>query len=500
MTFTEAAAHVLRLVGKPLHYKEITDVAIERGLLSHVGKSPEVTMGARLAAQVKKSSKDNPIARVKPGVFALSEWDEKVVEDGLADRTPAIDRMRAAEAANGGGSEEEGESAPREIISSPIASHRKLDDDTPPDEEEQRRRELSAAATELFESEDDDDQPIFGGPEPEVESSDAGEGREGKRRRRRRRGRTRRDEEPSDDGGDDLPTYTVSDAEPADYSEPEESFNDYESGDGEVDGSVATMIESALSRYDRGKGPVAAQNIADSLRRKLGSDASLNAAALLAVVQADNYASELSGRPPRFRISGNKIALSSWTLDKRTLEKQRALARAAEQLRESTARSLSEELKRLPQRAFGELVMVLLGRLGMTDLSVVRRPGAHGSELHLSGTLAAGGLDPKTGGAIRVPTAVMIRRDGKDIGRERVTELRGALHHYGPAAQGWLISGGQVLSGAREEAQSVGASPVVLSGRAELADLCLVYGVGVRPHRIEIPFIDVELFEGLHGR
>ena len=50
MTFTEAAAQVLRLVGKPLHYKEITDVAIEKNLLSHVGKSPEVTMGARLAA------------------------------------------------------------------------------------------------------------------------------------------------------------------------------------------------------------------------------------------------------------------------------------------------------------------------------------------------------------------------------------------------------------------------------------------------------------------
>ena len=30
MTFTEAAAQVLRLVGKPLHYKEITDVAIEK--------------------------------------------------------------------------------------------------------------------------------------------------------------------------------------------------------------------------------------------------------------------------------------------------------------------------------------------------------------------------------------------------------------------------------------------------------------------------------------
>ncbi len=67
MTFTEAAAQVLRLVGKPLHYKEITDVAIEKNLLSHVGKSPEVTMGARLAALVKKGEKDNPLVRVEAG-------------------------------------------------------------------------------------------------------------------------------------------------------------------------------------------------------------------------------------------------------------------------------------------------------------------------------------------------------------------------------------------------------------------------------------------------
>ena len=72
MTFTEAAVHVLRLVGKPLHYKEITDVAIEKDLLSHVGKSPEVTMGARLAAVVKKGGKDNLLARVKPPPAPLS--------------------------------------------------------------------------------------------------------------------------------------------------------------------------------------------------------------------------------------------------------------------------------------------------------------------------------------------------------------------------------------------------------------------------------------------
>src|SRR5580692_5298877 len=77
MTFTEAAAEVLRLAGKPMHYKEITELAIEKNLLSHVGKSPEVTMGARLAALLKKEDKTNPIVRVKPGVFALRDWDEK---------------------------------------------------------------------------------------------------------------------------------------------------------------------------------------------------------------------------------------------------------------------------------------------------------------------------------------------------------------------------------------------------------------------------------------
>src|ERR1700729_2307813 len=90
MTFTEAAAEVLRLSGKPLHYKEITELAIEKNLLSHVGKSPEVTMGARLAALLKKDDKGNPIVRVKPGVFALREWSEKKGRKGRGgDAAPA---------------------------------------------------------------------------------------------------------------------------------------------------------------------------------------------------------------------------------------------------------------------------------------------------------------------------------------------------------------------------------------------------------------------------
>ena len=216
MTFTEAAALVLRLVGKPLHYKDITDVAIERNLLSHVGKSPEVTMGARLNALIKKTDRDNPLVRVKPGVFALRDWDEKMIEDGLKDRTPALERVS--------------EEALRQVEGLDLSHDGALaeieDDSTPPDEEEKHRAELSASATELFASEEDDDKPIFGS-EDEVDDeaktaagggaeAAGGEGRG--RRRRRRRGRGRRDEETPENGEeseDDLPTYTFSDAGPS---------------------------------------------------------------------------------------------------------------------------------------------------------------------------------------------------------------------------------------------------------------------------------------------
>src|SRR4029079_19302916 len=98
MTFPEAAAEVLRLVGRPLHYKEITDLAIEKNLLSHVGKSPEVTMGARLAALLKKTSKENPLVRVKPGVFALREWDDATIKAGMSDKSSRSGEGAAAAA------------------------------------------------------------------------------------------------------------------------------------------------------------------------------------------------------------------------------------------------------------------------------------------------------------------------------------------------------------------------------------------------------------------
>src|SRR5438128_9685313 len=83
MTFTEAAVEVLRRAGKPLHFKDIAELALRDNLLSHVGQDPEITMGQRLAAMAKREEDRKVVAVAPEGTFALLEWGvpgEQVVE------------------------------------------------------------------------------------------------------------------------------------------------------------------------------------------------------------------------------------------------------------------------------------------------------------------------------------------------------------------------------------------------------------------------------------
>jgi len=571
MTFTEAAAQVLRLVGKPLHYKEITDVAIEKNLLSHVGKSPEVTMGARLAALVKKGDKENPLVRIKPGVFALREWDPAMIEKGLADRTPALERL----AAQGGSGEPEvdtAEDVPSEAASSPHAAHVTFDDEegtSAPDEGERSRAELAAHATELFASEDDDDEPIFGGAADAAPTEAAAAANaDGSRRRRRRRGRGRPGEER---GGDDLPSYTVSDAPavlPAELTQEIEARGaaeprpervrpreqergaernadrgaerergaerdrgaernadrgaERDRGDrsssrreerrddrgparaergvereGPIDDlcgkDLADAVESMLLGFDRSRGPVAAATLSEAAQRRgrLVGDQAASQGLLLAAARTDNIRALSSGRRPRFRISANRIGLTEWQLDGELARLERDLLQTAERYREVLRRSFARSLQDLSHRGLGDLLTLVLERMGFSELSQVRRPGLHGAELHLSGKARGPSGD--------VRTAVVIRRDGREVGRERVTELRGALHHYGPALAGLIMTTGQVLSGAREEAAAPGASPVSVIDGLGLAKLCEEHEIGLIATKLSLPHLDLDLLEALRG-
>jgi hypothetical protein len=537
MTFIEAAAEVLRHAGKPLHYKEITELAIAKNLLSHVGKTPEVTMSHRLTSAIKKDDKEVPIVKVRPGVFALREWGDKKGKKESPSAPPEAD-----DGADTVGLEVnalEIEAALRSAAESRPADADDDDSDggeaggdreTPVSGEEAHRADLAAAGAELFDDEEDDDQPILA-PLAQPGAAPQGEGGR-RRRRRRRRGRGmgpqgesaqnnfgapggERSSQPRLDGPIQ-PTPIVSvDSDPAaEGRDPlamprpvvrdrnqimaggQPTGIDIALGEGEelAGRDLADAIVLVLSSFDRNAGPAPMRAIADALvrRGRLQGDPILATAQTGAALRADNLRRASSGQRARFRFaSGGRVALTDWSLGGELPRLEQDVIAAVERYREASRRALLRRLQELPGHALIELALLALERVGMTSIKAVRRAGSPGGEAHFSAI-------HKTGGD-SIPTAIVVRKDGREIGRERVTDLRGAVHHYGPATAGWLITTGQVLSGAREEAAAPGAPPVALYDGIALCKLLEEIDVAVAKTRFAIAIPDLELLETLRG-
>lgn len=528
MTFTEAAAEVLRIAGKPLHYKEITELAIEKNLLSHVGKSPEVTMGARLAALLKKEDKENPIVRVKPGVFALREWDgKKKKKSASADEAPPeaeetadveVNALELEAAARGPESDED-------------------DEDDEPIEvsgEDALRADLAASGAEMFDDEDDDDQPILSSPSstetPRGQDARGVAGEDGGRRRRRRRRRRggRGEGEGDRASGPRVEVINPSAIVSVDVDSSIDTSRDplapaprpmvrdrhqimaggaptgIDLPAGEQDELSGRELADAtvmiLSSFDRTQGPVQVRGVVDALvrRGRLAGDTMMASAQLTASLRADNLRRNANGQRPRFRFAGStngrqdgpRIALTDWTLSSDLVRLELDAISAVERYREAARRTMLRKLQELPGHALIELVLLGLERVGMTNIRTVRRAGAPGGEAHFA-ALHRNGTD-------EIRTAIVVRKDGREVGRERVSDLRGALHHYGPASAGWLITTGQVLSGAREEAGAP-AAPIALFDGISLCRLLEDNDVGVIRTRLTTAIPDLELYETLRG-
>lgn len=69
MTFLEAAIEILRNEKDPLHFSEITRRAVERNLLSHVGRDPDAAMRACLNTASRGDG--GLLIRAKPGFFGV---------------------------------------------------------------------------------------------------------------------------------------------------------------------------------------------------------------------------------------------------------------------------------------------------------------------------------------------------------------------------------------------------------------------------------------------
>ena len=70
--FKIAAFKILNDAKKPLHYKEITKRALEQGILETDGATPDASMNAQLAIDIKYGGEGSDFIRVSPGIFSLN--------------------------------------------------------------------------------------------------------------------------------------------------------------------------------------------------------------------------------------------------------------------------------------------------------------------------------------------------------------------------------------------------------------------------------------------
>ena len=69
-TFKRSAIEVLKKAGTPLHYAEITRLALESGMLETAGATPDASMNAQIVVDIKNKGEGSDFMRTAPGVFA----------------------------------------------------------------------------------------------------------------------------------------------------------------------------------------------------------------------------------------------------------------------------------------------------------------------------------------------------------------------------------------------------------------------------------------------
>jgi hypothetical protein len=76
--FRNAAITILEEANKPLHYREITQLALEKGILETDGATPEASMNAQIVMDIKNKGKGSVFIKVSPAIFSLNPNKEQI--------------------------------------------------------------------------------------------------------------------------------------------------------------------------------------------------------------------------------------------------------------------------------------------------------------------------------------------------------------------------------------------------------------------------------------
>jgi len=83
-SFKDIAYQILKEAGKPLHSKEITKIALDRGWLKTAGKTPEATMNAQLIVDINSKKEKSRFIKTAPSVFGLNPAIGQTITKDLA--------------------------------------------------------------------------------------------------------------------------------------------------------------------------------------------------------------------------------------------------------------------------------------------------------------------------------------------------------------------------------------------------------------------------------
>ncbi len=312
MTFLEAATAILDREDRPLHYREITQLAIERDLLSHIGKTPEVAMQTRLSSAVRRDPQGSEIIRKGPGIYALRRARKKKPRPEEKKPEPeSRDRQEAAKKRD-------------ETITQPTRSH---------SGPAQGRQRMSKAKPEA--SKERLEQKASSGDQSKSPGTTEKLDAETQQRSRRRRKRRRRSSLA--EGGVDLSA------------------------------EISTFIKS------RG-GPVAISDLVKRAHAKglVDGQASLIEGALLSVIHAENVLQSSIGKRPWFVVKRATVDLFDRVAGAEFNRVERRILTDVERLRTLARNKVYEAVRRLSISALFSIVSACLAKDGHDDVRLIR--------------------------------------------------------------------------------------------------------------------------------
>ncbi len=79
-TFKQAAVLILKKSNSPLHYKEITRIALEDGILVTEGATPELTMNSQILRDIKGKKDGSDFVKMGGGIFSINTGKKDLLE------------------------------------------------------------------------------------------------------------------------------------------------------------------------------------------------------------------------------------------------------------------------------------------------------------------------------------------------------------------------------------------------------------------------------------